>query len=417
MSAVTVTLTQAAVNVTLSGNTFTVEVVSANAAVTSVHGRTGAVVGAEGDYTAAQITETDDAKILTADERAAITANSAKRTYPAADEAKLVTIEENAKDDQTGAEIKALYEAEANTNAFTDAEKAAVAANSAKRTYPAADENKLAGIAVNANNYSHPNHTGDVTSAGDGAQTIANNAVTNAKLAQMSQATIKGRASGAGTGDPADLTKAQIIAILAGLNIGDLLQLVDVDGNPGLPAIDGSLLTGISAGGGGLVNTLLKFSAETFTPPSSSWTNYSNVGEMDYTTAVPMYKLDSDREEPMQAPEAFTIPTGCTSLKFRIAYKPLATADSSKVAWLARFVAWADGEAVTAEADIDLDFDTLESSGQNIHVYEKSVTIASPSLSAGDTVLIVLMRDGDNATDDTFASDVGFMACEVEAVA
>jgi len=417
MSAVTVTLTQAAVNVTLSGNTFTVEVVSANAAVTSVHGRTGAVVGAEGDYTAAQITETDDAKILTADERAAITANSAKRTYPAADEAKLVTIEENAKDDQTGAEIKALYEAEANTNAFTDAEKAAVAANSAKRTYPAADENKLAGIAVNANNYSHPNHTGDVTSAGDGAQTIANNAVTNAKLAQMSQATIKGRASGAGTGDPADLTKAQIIAILAGLNIGDLLQLVDVDGNPGLPAIDGSLLTGISAGGGGLVNTLLKFSAETFTPPSSSWTNYSNVGEMDYTTAVPMYKLDSDREEPMQAPEAFTIPTGCASLKFRIAYKPLATADSSKVAWLARFVAWADGEAVTAEADIDLDFDTLEASGQNVHVYEKTVTIASLSLSEGDTVLIVLMRDGDNVTDDTFASDVGFMTCEVGAVA
>ena len=354
---------------------------------------------------------------LTADERAAITANSAKRTYPAADEAKLVTIEENAKDDQTGAEIKALYEAEANTNAFTDAEKAAVAANSAKRTYPAADENKLAGIAVNANNYSHPNHTGDVTSAGDGAQTIANNAVTNAKLAQMSQATIKGRASGAGTGDPADLTKAQIIAILAGLNIGDLLQLVDVDGNPGLPAIDGSLLTGISAGGGGLVNTLLKFSAETFTPPSSSWTNYSNVGEMDYTTAVPMYKLDSDREEPMQAPEAFTIPTGCASLKFRIAYKPLATADSSKVAWLARFVAWADGEAVTAEADIDLDFDTLEASGQNVHVYEKTVTIASLSLSEGDTVLIVLMRDGDNVTDDTFASDVGFMTCEVGAVA
>jgi len=170
-------------------------------------------------------------------------------------------------------------------------------------------------------------------------------------------------------------------------------------------------------GGGGLVNTLLKFSAETFTPPSSSWTNYSNVGEMDYTTTVPMYKLDSDREEPMQAPEAFTIPTGCTSLKFRIAYKPLATADSSKVAWLARFVAWADGEAVTAEADIDLDFDTLEASGQNVHVYEKTVTIASLSLSEGDTVLIVLMRDGDNATDDTFASDVGFMSCEVEAVA
>lgn len=40
---------------------------------------------------------------------------------------KLDTIEENAKDDQTGAEIKALYEAELNTNAYTDAEKSRVA--------------------------------------------------------------------------------------------------------------------------------------------------------------------------------------------------------------------------------------------------------------------------------------------------
>lgn len=43
---------------------------------------------------------------------------------------------------------------------------------------------------------------------------IAANAVTNAKLAQMAQATIKGRASGAGTGDPTDLTGTQATAIL-----------------------------------------------------------------------------------------------------------------------------------------------------------------------------------------------------------
>ena len=38
-------------------------------------------------------------------------------------------------------------------------------------------------VANGANAYSHPNHTGDVTSSGDGATTIANNAVTNAKIA------------------------------------------------------------------------------------------------------------------------------------------------------------------------------------------------------------------------------------------
>jgi hypothetical protein len=44
------------------------------------------------------------------------------------------------------------------------------------------DKTKLDGIATSANNYSHPNHTGDVTSTGDGATVIANDAVTADKL-------------------------------------------------------------------------------------------------------------------------------------------------------------------------------------------------------------------------------------------
>lgn len=58
--------------------------------------------------------------------------------------------------------------------------------------------------------------TGDVTASGPGsvAATIANSAVTNAKMADMTQATIKGRAAGAGTGAPVDLTATQATAIL-----------------------------------------------------------------------------------------------------------------------------------------------------------------------------------------------------------
>jgi hypothetical protein len=44
--------------------------------------------------------------------------------------------------------------------------------------------------------------------------------ITNAKLANMAQATIKGRASGAGTGDPTDLTGTQATAILDAM-VGD----------------------------------------------------------------------------------------------------------------------------------------------------------------------------------------------------
>lgn len=54
--------------------------------------------------------------------------------------------------------------------------------------------------------------TGDVTAGpgtGSQASTIANDAVSNAKLANMAEATFKMRAAGAGTGDPIDGTAAQ----------------------------------------------------------------------------------------------------------------------------------------------------------------------------------------------------------------
>jgi hypothetical protein len=61
--------------------------------------------------------------------------------------------------------------------------------------------------------------TGDVTAGpGSGSQvaTIAADAVTNTKLANMAQSTIKGRAAAAGTGDPTDLTPNQTSTILDG---------------------------------------------------------------------------------------------------------------------------------------------------------------------------------------------------------
>jgi hypothetical protein len=59
--------------------------------------------------------------------------------------------------------------------------------------------------------------TGDVTaSANSNTTAIAANAVTNTQAADMAQSTVKGRAEGAGTGDPADLTPTQVIAIIDG---------------------------------------------------------------------------------------------------------------------------------------------------------------------------------------------------------
>lgn len=67
------------------------------------------------------------------------------------------------------------------------------------------------------NKYIHPNHSGDVTSVADGAITINNNAVTNAKLAVMATMTIKGNNTGA-SAVPTDLSKAQLLALL---NVAD----------------------------------------------------------------------------------------------------------------------------------------------------------------------------------------------------
>jgi hypothetical protein len=56
---------------------------------------------------------------------------------------------------------------------------------------------------------------GDIIVGGSGTTlTIDNNAVTNGKLATVSEQTIKGRAVGTGTGNPTDLTGTQVAAIL-----------------------------------------------------------------------------------------------------------------------------------------------------------------------------------------------------------
>ncbi|MEK4107898.1 hypothetical protein NST28_27830 [Paenibacillus sp. FSL R10-2791] len=48
--------------------------------------------------------------------------------------------------------------------------------------YTAAEKTKLAGIATGANNYVHPNHTGDVISTGDGVTAIAAGVIVNADV-------------------------------------------------------------------------------------------------------------------------------------------------------------------------------------------------------------------------------------------
>jgi len=97
-----------------------------------------------------------------------------ENNFTNADHTKLDGIETGATADQTNAEIRAAVDAATDSNVFTDA-----------------DHSKLDGIAASANNYSHPNHSGEVTSSADGATVIADNVVDEANL-KVSNAAVNG---------------------------------------------------------------------------------------------------------------------------------------------------------------------------------------------------------------------------------
>ena len=146
-------------------------------------------------------------------------------SFTTAKDSKLTGIEAGATADQTGAEIKTAYEAEA--NAFTDAQftklagietsatadqtdaeiRAAVEAATDSNVFTDADHTKLNGIATGANNYVHPNHTGEVTSTADGATVIADNVVDEANL-KVSNAPTNGYFLSAQSGNTGGLTWA-----------------------------------------------------------------------------------------------------------------------------------------------------------------------------------------------------------------
>ena len=93
--------------------------------------------------------------------------------------------------------------------ALMDSELAGIAAIKATTgTFLSADESKLDGIAASANNYVHPNHSGEVTSTADGATVIADNIVDEANL-KVSNAPTNGYMLTAQSGDTGGLTWAE----------------------------------------------------------------------------------------------------------------------------------------------------------------------------------------------------------------
>jgi len=132
------------------------------------------------------------------------------------------------------------------TGGVTSVGNAATVVTNANLTGGVTSVGNAATVVTNAN------LTGPVTSVGN-ATAITNDAVTNAKLANVATSTIKGRSTAA-TGDPEDLTAAQVRLILAPAGILLEEEVFTSDGTwtkpAGTLAVEVEIIGGGGSGGG-----------------------------------------------------------------------------------------------------------------------------------------------------------------------
>jgi hypothetical protein len=105
-----------------------------------------------------------------------ITDGTTNKSYTATEKIKLAGIATGATANDTDANLKSRANHTGTQTADT------ITDGTTNKAYTATEKIKLAGIATGANNYSHPNHSGDVTSTGDGSTVIASGAITYDKL-------------------------------------------------------------------------------------------------------------------------------------------------------------------------------------------------------------------------------------------
>ncbi len=104
----------------------------------------------------------------------------------------------------------AVLSVNGNTGAITaDQIVAAVESGTDSNTFTDADHTKLNGIATSANNYTHPNHSGEVTSTADGATVITDDTVDEANL-KISNAGSDGQYLQKQSGNTGGLTWASV---------------------------------------------------------------------------------------------------------------------------------------------------------------------------------------------------------------
>lgn len=273
----------------------------------------------------------------------------------------------------------------------------------------------LLNVADGANNYSHPNHTGDVTSTGDGATTIANDAVTYAKIQNISATSrVIGRKS-SGSGDAEECTLSEVLDFVGSAAQGDILYRGASTWTRLAAGTSGHYLKTLGSGAnpewaavaGGGTKTYAVFT------PLDAQPTASNFATLDTRNSIAVLDFDggSTNEETTFVgilPEGADVSSG---LKVRIHWMAT-SATSGNCRWGVQF----------EKSGTDLDSDSFDAATEahsatngtsGIETVTEITATSIDSLTAGDRFRIKIYRDASDTTNDTMTGDAELIAVEI----
>lgn len=148
---------------------------------------------------------------------------------------------------------------------------------------------------------------------------------------------------------------------------------------------------------------------DAWVPPSSNHPDRGVVQNRAY------WAFDAAAEETLKS-KAFPLPstyTGSGTLKLDV-YYAMASATSGKVDFHASIEAITSGDAI--DTDATESFAAQSTANQTVpgtagYMSVLTITIANTDSAAGDMVRITLVRDGNDATNDTAAGDCRVYCC------
>jgi hypothetical protein len=263
--------------------------------------------------------------------------------------------------------------------------------------------------------------TGDVTGSGTGsfAATIANDAVTNAKLANMTASTIKARIT-ASTGDAEDATLTQVLDLVGSAAQGDILYRGASTWTRLAAGTSGQYLktlgTGanpewatVSASGGGSTNVWI---------PASAWIPRTTTGagidsREQSTNKINTDELlfDSGTDEFAQA--MIVMPSNWNAGTVTAKFHWTASTGSGNVVWGLQGRAYANDDALDqAMGTAQTATDTLTATNDvDISPATSAITLGGTA-AAGNPVIFQVYRDAD-AAGDTLGADARLLGVEI----